>query len=74
MNEKYADISNQHQIPGIISFVRRTYGDDIKSEGNEFAWYNIDGDRFAFPTYEEAALDFAREIGATVEECQNVPQ
>lgn len=49
-----------------VAFVRKHWPDDIKPDGaGGFYWLNVDGDRFTFATYDEAADDYATECGVT---------
>lgn len=48
-----------------VAFVRRNWPEAIKEDASGFYWQNLDGDRFYFPTWEDAANDLAIDTGVT---------
>ena len=54
-----------------VAFVRRNYPESIHCDAaGRFGWANADRDSFWFDSYEEAAIDFAIDIGVTAEELE----
>jgi hypothetical protein len=58
-----------------VAFVRKHWPDDIKPDGaGGFYWLNVDGARFTFATYDDAANDYAIETGVTDAERASVAE
>lgn len=50
-------------LEGSKPFVRPEWTNDLTVYTTGFYWENLDGDRFYFDTYEEAAEDLATDMG-----------
>jgi hypothetical protein len=52
----------------IARFVKANWPESVTAGKNGFYWTNLDGNVFAYNTYEECACDVAFEAGVTADE------